>query len=188
MGVEFHCLETEFGCSYGSWNKIRTSIIKSTFEYIQNKFENDKELHKDVDDKEDEDYIGEGSSYYLYMTLIQKFIDISITKQSFQSIFDVEIDNIINKLLIYCHKLQFIDALNYFDIGGVFALCNKNDFQGYYTPGNSLDICSLLDKIKPFTKPYEIYDCIYIEESRDTACIYNLFKESVVSLTKISIR
>jgi hypothetical protein len=122
------------------------------------------------------------------MTLIQKFIDISITKQSFQSIFDVEIDNIINKLLIYCHKLQFIDALNYFDIGGVFALCNKNDFQGYYTPGNSLDICSLLDKIKPFIKIYDIYDCIYIEESRDTACIYNLFKESVVSLTKISIR
>jgi hypothetical protein len=187
MGVEFHCLETEFGCSYGSWNKIRISIITATFEYIQNKFENDKELHKDVDE-EDKDYIGEGSSYYLYMTLIQKFIDISITKQSFQSIFDLEIDNIINKLIIDCHKLEFIDALNYFDIGGVFALCNKNDFQGYYTPGNSLDICSLLDKIKPFTKPYDIYDCIYIEESRDTACIYNLFTESVVSLTKISIR
>ena len=38
-----------------------------------------------------------------------------------------------------------INALIHFNVGGLFALCFKNDNQGYYSIGNSFDICELLD-------------------------------------------
>ena len=81
-----------------------------------------------------------------------------------------------------------MNALNHFDIGGLFALCNQSDCEGYYTPGNSLDICSLFDKIKPFVKKYSVYDDIY-ENARNfhNKSVYEVFEHSYKTLNKVII-
>lgn len=43
-----------------------------------------------------------------------------------------------------------MNALNKFDIGGLFVLCNQDDSDRYYTHGNSLDVCCLFDRIGLF--------------------------------------
>jgi len=58
-------------------------------------------------------------------------------------------------------SIKFINSLNYFGLGGLYALCNQSDCEGFYTPGNSLDIYRLLVKIKPRVEKYEdFYDRI----------------------------
>ena len=51
---------------------------------------------------------------------------------------------------IYTESWNFNDAFIHFDLGGLYSLCNKNDYEGYYSIGNSYDICELFLKIKPF--------------------------------------
>ena len=80
-----------------------------------------------------------------------------------------------------------MNALNNFDMGGLFALCNQSDCEGYYTPGNSLDICSLFDKIEPFVKNYKCYYCIYTKEGRLFNTLYKVFEHSYKTLCKVSI-
>ena len=84
-------------------------------------------------------------------------------------------------------NLKYINALNRFHIGGLFALCNQSDCEGYYTPGYSLDICSLLDRIEPFVKKYDCYNCIYTKEGRTYNRIYDVFEESYKTMKKVSI-
>ena len=86
-----------------------------------------------------------------------------------------------------CHNLKYMNALNRFDVGGLFALCNQSDCEGYYTPGNSLDICSLFDIIEPFLKKYSCYNCIYTKEGRTYNRIYDVFEESYKTMKKVSI-
>jgi hypothetical protein len=76
--------------------------------------------------------------------------------------------------------MQIQDLLIYFGVGGVYALCNKMDCEGYYSVGNSYDILELFKLIKPFiinktdnleTHGNEIYNCIIQVEK--------VFQESV---------
>ena len=78
-----------------------------------------------------------------------------------------------------------MNSLNYFDISGLFCICNKNE-DGYYSPGNSLDICILFDKIKPFTQKYGIYDYIYSSQLHMT-CLQEIFTESYKNLRDVRI-
>ena len=80
-----------------------------------------------------------------------------------------------------------MNALNNFDMGGLFALCNQSDCEGYYTPGNSLDICSLFDKIEPFVKKYDCYNCIYTKEERLFNTVYEVFEHSYKTMKKVTI-
>ena len=48
MGVDFYCGDVTFGCSYGGWNQLRKFIIKSTFDYIQDKFQKDFEKYINI--------------------------------------------------------------------------------------------------------------------------------------------
>jgi hypothetical protein len=61
MGVDFYCGDVTFGCSYGEWKELRRNIIKATFDYIQDKFQREEELYKNITDEEDERYISHGS-------------------------------------------------------------------------------------------------------------------------------
>ena len=52
--------------------------------------------------------------------------------------------------LEYCKQLLFIDTLVFFNISGLYAFCNKSDCEGYYSVGNSYDICQLFKLINNF--------------------------------------
>ena len=40
------------------------------------------------------------------------------------------------------------DVFIHYGLGGLFVLCNKTDCDGYYSVGNSVDICDLFKKIR----------------------------------------
>jgi hypothetical protein len=187
MGIDLYCNDKTFGTSYGHWGSIRISIIKSTIDYIQDKFEKDTELYKNIDEGE-ENWIGEGSAYYCYMKDLNELRDIIIlTQKSKVTEFDMPFDNTVNNFISLCRHSKYMDALNYFEIGGLFALCNQSDCEGYYTPGNSLDICYLFDKIQEHMKKYDGYDCVYVEEGRAFNTIYSVFEQSYTTSKKVSI-
>jgi len=187
MGVDFYCGDITFGCGYGHWSEIRIEIIKATMDYIQDKYDKDKELYGHLKD-DDENWIGEGSSYYCYMKDLMEMKSILLAQKPTTSVFGIEIDNTVNVFIKLCHNLQLMNSLNKFDIGGLFALCNQSDCEGYYTPGNSLDICSLFDKIEPFVKNYSCYDAIYEKEGRlHNNTVYEVFEHSYKTLHKVTI-
>jgi hypothetical protein len=168
MGVDIKCNDKGFGCGYGTWNDIRIQIIKATFIYLEKKFEEDLQNPLHLDERDDDNYYGEGSYYYYTMNHLKKFM--SIIRQN------MEINNVIRT----CYNMNYIDSLNYFGVGGLFALCNKNDCDGYYSPGNSYDICNLLTKIEAFMeKENYIYEKIYVNDD-EYYCdsVFDTFKES----------
>ena len=187
MGVDFYCGDITFGCGYGHWGDIRKEIILATFDYIQDKYEKDKELYGNLSE-EDENWIGEGSEYYCYMKDLMEAKKILLEQKPSKNVFGIEMDNTVNVFIILCRNLQHMNALNRFDIGGLFALCNQSDCEGYYTPGNSLDICSLFDRIEPFVKKYSCYDAIYEKEGRfHNNTVYEVFEHSYKTLNKVNI-
>ena len=188
MGVDFYCEDITFGCSYGYWGEIRKEIILATIDYIQDKYEKDKELYGNLNE-EDENWIGEGSRYYYYMEDLMEAKKILLEKKPSKNVFGIEMDNTLNVFIILFRNLKYMNALNRFDIGGLFALCNQSDCEGYYTPGNSLDICSLFDRIEPFVKNYSCYDSIFPkrEEGTNYNRVYDVFEESYKTMKKVSI-
>ena len=187
MGVDFYCGDITFGCSYGSWNDLRQTVIRATFKYIQDKFQKDEELYKNITDEEDKKFIGEGSTYNCYKNVIKDMIKLMESKNS-TNIFGT--NNTINNFINLCINLSTIDALIYFDIGGLYSLCNKSDCEGYYSVGNSIDICQLFDLIEPFIEKINAnwHGAIYEAEKRPMDNrLYDLFKESAIKNKKITI-
>ena len=76
-------------------------------------------------------------------------------------------------LLIQNIDFNITNTLIYFNIGGLYTLCNKSDCEGYYSVGNSYDILHLITLIKPFIN--KDYDCLY--ENIDI--IEKIFQESI---------
>lgn len=183
MGIDLYCNNKSFFTSYSGWNEIRVNIITITFKYIQKKFVEDN--YKNNLDEYDEDIV-DSSSYWYYMNAIKELIDelneINNTKDSLS---EVKIDNTITIFTRLCHNLNIMNAFNYFEIGGLIALCRQNDCDGYYTPGNSLDICILFDIIKDTVMMHNIfiYDFIYTSKNN----LYDLFQESYTTVNKVII-
>ena len=187
MGVDFYCGDVTYGCSYSGWNELRKLVIKSTFDYIQAKFQKDFEAYNSIDDEEDEHYIGDGSVYDCYKKDVIKII-LSMADPQEKNIFGL--DNTVNNFIVITRNLSYVDALIYFDIGGVYSLCNKSDCDGFYSVGNSIDICQLFDLIEPFRKSNneDTHKAIYVSET-ELYCksLHELFKESVTKNKKITI-
>ena len=189
MGVDFYCHNVSFGCSYGRWANIRKEIILATIDYIQHKYEKDKELYGNLTDDDHENWIGEGSSYHCYIIDLLQMKTILLTQKQTENVFGNKSHDIIQNFIVLCNNFKFINALNKFNIGGLFALCNQSDCEGYYTPGNALDICSLFDRIEPFVKNYSCYDSIFPkrEEGTNYNRVYDVFEESYKTMKKVSI-
>jgi hypothetical protein len=185
MGVDFYCGDITFGSSYGHWGDIRKEIILATTDYIQDKYEKDKELYGNLSE-EDKNWNGEEDEDCYMKDLLEMKKILSVQKPT-ENKFGIKMDNTLHIFIALSNDLKFKNALNKFDIGGLFALCNQSDCEGYYTPGNSLDICSLFDRIEPFVKKYSCYDCIYNKEGRMFNRIYDVFEESYKTMKKVSI-
>ncbi len=161
MGISVNCKEKGFCCSYSGWNRLRVTIIEATLRYLRAKFV----LDESTKNEEDEDH-----NYGYNKKEIEKFIDrINILLST-----STHKDGHVN---IFIHIItefpQYIDALIYFNVGGIYSLVNKSDCEGFYSPGNSLDIIILLDLIKPIINEYynDEYSTIYED-------IYDMFEES----------
>lgn len=189
MDITIVCDDIDFRCSYSYWNKIRTNIIKASIDYISNKFIRDKYLYTTTD-VDDEKYIGIGSYYDYYKGNIENMITVinEGNKMNFYYVnMDMQLDNTIKNFMKQTVEFKNLSSLNYFELGGLFALCNLSDFEGYYTPGNSLDICLLLDKIKFYMKKYEGYNSIYNMNIVLGNTIYDIFKNSHTKLINVSL-
>jgi hypothetical protein len=95
---------------------------------------------------------------------------------------------IFNAFSEHLGDLCFINILIQFGVGGIYTLCNKSDCDGFYTPGNSYDICELLNVIKPFTIKNK--DNLDDEENwvyRCTDKLLELFQESSEKKLLVSI-
>jgi hypothetical protein len=187
MGIDLYCDNVSYSGSYSGWNEIRKIVIRATFDYIQDKFQRDLELNTDLTEN------GEGSQYDFYKKYIIEFINIMKMGEKDKNIFGIENDNTINNFInIARRNFDYVNALIYFDINGIYTLCNKNDCEGFYSPGNSLDICQLFDLIEPFVEKIsvDIHYEIYLLDTNSNFSenrLYDLFKESVSKNKKIII-
>jgi len=178
MGVDFYCGDITFSSSYGRWGLIRYNIIKATFNYIQDKYQKDEELYKNITDREDPNYIGDGSEYNCYKNYMIEIMEIiNAGKNNLDSIY------VLKNFIALCKNISYLDALIYFDIVGLYSLCNKSDCDGFYSVGNSIDICQLLDLIEPFIKIID-EDCHFAIYK---IALYYLFEASVNNKRKICI-
>lgn len=158
MGIDLYCGDETFGCSYGSWNNVRNSLIQATFEYL--------EVHFAVTEYE------EGTNEHGAMIALKQYI---------QKILNLgKNDKLIEGFVVYSRIFAFVDLLIQFGVGGLYALCNKSDCEGCYSVGNSYDICELLKLVKPFllkNKEDLEADENWIYNYIDN--VTNVFKESV---------
>lgn len=170
---------------YSIWLEMRENIIESTFQYLLHTFEKDKEKYGNITETTDPNYIGKTSSYYNDMMDL-KYI-IQVVREDVNKTENTE-NIILHSFVKMCNIMNSVNALLRFEVGGLYTLCTKSDHGGYYSPGNSLDICLLLDKIKPFAikhnsyKEQKGYTTIYGIDS-----IYSVFNFSHATLQNIYI-
>lgn len=158
MGIDLYCGDKTFGCSYGGWNNVRNILIEATFEYL--------EVHFAVTEYQ------EGTHEYGAMIALKQYIKkiLNFGKN----------EKLIENFIVYSRLLEFVDLLIQFGVGGLYALCNKSDCEGFYSVGNSYDICELLKLVKPFllkNKEDLNSDENWIYNGIDN--VTNVFKESV---------
>jgi hypothetical protein len=190
MGIELCTKNASFGCSYTYWNELRIHVIIATIKYINDKFEKDKAKYGHLTEN-DKQCIGEGSTYSYHMKNFNKLIK-SLEQGSLTI---MNHPSTLNLFVSLIQSERYRNAVNYFDIGGIISFCENSDCDGYYTPGNSLDIRCLFDKIKPFTNSentryfyYSIYgDYTELNESKHMSTLYDLFEDSYKTLCKVII-
>ena len=143
MGVDFQCDTKSYSCSYSRWNTIRRAIVYATYLYVRDYLEIDEPHERvyrhDLLTMFDSCILGDGTHESAVKTVVKE-----------------------------CHSTDnMIDSLNYFGLIGLYALCYKSDCEGFYSPGNSLDICILLDKLR------NIFETRNIENHRLVQSIYD---------------
>ena len=117
MGIEIICDNIEYSCSYDLWNLIRMELLNATLLYLENIL---------LDTKLDKERSIEISCILYYKNDMLKSID--------------DFLNIMN------NKKDFINQFIFYEIYGVYVLLNKSDYDGLYSPGNSIDIIKMIDK------------------------------------------
>jgi hypothetical protein len=153
MGVDFTCDEKSIGFSYGGWHNIRCTILEATFAYLDKRF---AEILAKFANEEEHDW--ETTHIQSAAKNLQKHIDEiredanSKKQKSSEGIFGIirEHNHILDCFINKIWENYFIDLLIEFGVGGIYALCNKSDCEGFYSVGNAYDIHELLNTIRPF--------------------------------------
>lgn len=152
MGIDLCCENYKFSCSYETWKKIRLSILNATFNYLTHKFNNKLTILNN-------------DNYTFYMTKIKTVIE---SNKSYQKTYgNLCVNHFIS-------SLEETESFIYFNVFGIYVLLNKSDCDGFYSPGNALDICYLLNLIKHYMINTDKYNTVYVNHN----CVYNLFNES----------
>jgi hypothetical protein len=182
MGIDLTCETKDFSCSYSCWHNIRAELVEATFAYLEDLIANQT---KGID--EESSVFGHLNQY---ITEIREqcasFENDKPPINPFALLYSKR--TIFNAFSEHLGDLCFINILIQFGVGGIYALCNKSDCDGFYTPGNSYDICELLNVIKPFTIKNK--DNLDDEENyiyRCTDKLLELFQESSEKKLLVSI-
>jgi hypothetical protein len=182
MGIDLLCKEKYFSCGYSFWNVIRTATIIATADYLKDqlvKSNLEEETYPYVSLNNINCFMDELLSYNKNTEKSEETTEEDVVSAPVPTENDEEIP-IIGLFLSNCESsMQIQDLLIYFGVGGVYALCNKMDCEGYYSVGNAYDILELFKLIKPFiinktdleTPKNVIYNC-FIE-------VEKVFQESV---------
>jgi hypothetical protein len=134
MGVLFKCGNVDYSCAYSNWNIVRVEMINASFRYFENMLKiNGDEMppqnKKEYDTNAILKILGEKENM--------------LGVDAFNSIIDEK-------------YRVFINYYIYFDMGGLCALINKPDDSGLYSPGNSLDILILFNKLESFIENAQV--------------------------------
>jgi hypothetical protein len=154
MGIQLLCNGESYSCKYVDWIVFREEIANAAIRYLRTIYNEmtDRPEQPDTDEPQQED-----------QTRIEKILEY------------VEVNNCatIPDFIVLLSDVEFLNFFIYFELGGVFALLHKNDDEGYYTVGNSLDIEDTMELIEP----HIIYDDV---KNRYNS-IKKVFQESVMS-------
>jgi hypothetical protein len=137
MGVLFICDTAEYSCAYGSWNNIRMGLLSASLQYVRH-LERGIDASDTIIDSEKSD-----PTAYKAIQLILKEKDQMTDVDKFIKIVDK-------------HGHNMVDGMNYLNIGGLWAIMNKRDDEGNYTPGNALDILVLIKHVESFVEKKDI--------------------------------
>jgi len=132
MGIDLICDTEHWSGDYNTWIIICNACVKATFEYIQGFIKNN--------------IIQSGNEEKRLQTKIL----FHINKINIDVMGNEDID-LMGIFLEECKNAEFVELLTKFGVSGIYALCCKIDRQGYYSVGNSYDICDFFSLIKYFT-------------------------------------
>lgn len=178
MGIDLCSGEYSFGTSYSYWNKLRRVVIESTLKFIQ-----------DIISKNIENTSPDYQNLLIDIHFFLKKVDEIKYYHNNNSHQEGLLLHVIISLIK--SNISCLDTLIRLDVGGLFSLCYKPDNQGFYSPGNSLDICMLFDTIEPFVKDVDeyTYKVIYARNQnlKDDAMLYKVFENSWKNLVNVTI-
>jgi hypothetical protein len=151
MGISLTCGNKEFECTYALWHHTRSLLVCATFEYLKDLITR-KIIEEDTREQAELDEL------YKYFSTICASFDEDDYYASF-------IDNL--------HDFKFVNLLIQFGVSGIHVVCNKLENHGFYSVGNSYDICELNKKIKPIISNKDTVQFSFVNQFID------VFQESV---------
>lgn len=158
MGIDILCNGESYSCGYASWSVFREEIANASIRYLKKIY--DDMLNRTVESTAEQ--LDEQTS-------IEKILEY-VDSMNCSAIED---------FAYFFKDIDFQNTFIYFELGGVYALLNKSDGDGYYTVGNSLDIVDTMELIEP----YIIYDDV---KSRYNS-VKKVFNESVMARRVVTI-
>ena len=124
MGILLMCNDADYSCGYSRWNTIREEIANAAVRYLQTIYE---ELLQSNDEE---------NAYT--RTELEKLIEYVDTNNCC---------TITDFGYLFIDK-DFVNLFIRFDVGGVYALLNKSDDDGYYSVGNAVDIVKTFELVE----------------------------------------
>ena len=152
MGIYILCNGESYSCGYASWSVFREEVANAAVRYLRSIY--DEMLARP--DQPNEEQLAKQTR----IAKILEYVDVNncVAIEDFVQLFK---------------DMEFQNTFNYFELGGIYALLNKSDDDGYYTVGNSLDIADTMELVEP----HILYDDV---KSRYNT-IKKVFEESVLT-------
>ena len=171
MGIQLLCNGESYSCKYVDWIVFREEIANASIRYLRTIYNDmtDRPEQPDTDEQDQQQQPQQQQQQEEDQTRIEKILEY------------VDVNNCatIHDFIVLLSDVEFQNSFIYFELGGVFALLHKNDDEGYYTIGNSLDIDDTMELIEP----HIIYDDV---KNRYNS-IKKVFQESVMSRRIVTI-
>jgi len=125
MGFSIDCKGAMYSCGYSNWVNLREEVANASILYLRCQY--DILLQNSTND----------SFSYLENQLSQIFEYIEVNNCA----------TVPDFMYLFANP-DFLNTFIYYNLGGVYALLNKSDDDGYYSVGNSYDILDALTRIE----------------------------------------
>ena len=131
MGYCINCKGVLYSCGYTHWVNFREEIARSSVAYLQNEY--DVLLANGANDSYLENELSK----------LMEYLNIHHcgTIPDFMGLFS---------------EMDMLNLFLYYGMGGVYALLNKSDDDGYYSVGNSVDIVDTFHRVEKYISDDDI--------------------------------